>query len=75
MVFDWWYEKYEGYKTYSPIPMLKYRWMFPYDLNPAPNGWWTESNPAPHDDCANKSPIPPERYDQLKALLPPCNKF
>jgi len=75
VVFDWWYEKYEGYKSYSPIPMWKYRWMFPYDLNPAPNGWWTERNPAPHDDCVNKSPIPPERYDQLKPLLPPYGRF
>ncbi len=35
---DWWYERYEGYKTYSPIPMWKYRWMFPYNMDPAPLG-------------------------------------
>ena len=34
MVFDWWYEKYEGYKTYSPIPFSRYQWIFPYRPQP-----------------------------------------
>ena len=53
--FDWWYEKDAGYKTYSPIPMWRYAIIFPYGPWDQPGAWWTKNNPAPYDDCINKS--------------------
>jgi hypothetical protein len=62
-----------GYKQYTPIWLTRYNLMFPWNpfLNGNPGAWWTENNPAPSDDCINKSPIQPGRIEYLKQLLPP----
>jgi hypothetical protein len=72
-VFDWWYEKWADYKQYTPISLATYNWMFPWNpyLNGNPGAWWSADNPAPSDDCFNKSPIQPGRIQYLKELLPP----
>jgi RHS repeat-associated protein len=73
VVFDWWYEKWAGYKRYTPISLAKYNVMFPWDpyLTGNPGAWFTADKPAPSDDCINKSPIAAGRIRFLKALLPP----